>query len=123
MQDFKNNKGIILTDSSSFTGENVILGDNATIDAKKASPSSVDIEKLLAELRRELAASKVSPEDRETIFALADRVQAEAVKEKPNPKLGQITAAGLKEAVASVKDLAPTLLTIATEVARWFAGA
>jgi len=115
------NKGISIT-GGSFQAGNVIVGDKATMTVGMTPQSTADVAKLLDEFRAELAKAAIPAADRETITAFANQVESEARKEKPNRKLGAITANGLKEAAETVKDIAPTLLGIAMTVAKWFAG-
>lgn len=117
------NKGIYVGGHSSFEGETVIVGDNTKTNVGGVPQPTAEIAKLLEQFRADLAKAEIPPADRETITALANQVESEARKETPNRKLGAITANGLKEAAETVKDIAPTLLTIAATVAKLFVGA
>jgi uncharacterized protein YlxW (UPF0749 family) len=115
------NEGIILGGNAKFSATNASVGRNSKQTVYESPQTAADVTKLLNELRAEMEKANIKPEERQTIATFADQVEAEVQKEKPNRMLGGITANGLKEAAETVKELAPTLLSIATKVALWFA--
>jgi hypothetical protein len=66
--------------------------------------------------------AKTNPHEAEWIAKEACIVVEEAAKEKPNKKLLEISAEGLKEAAKAVPEVAPTITSIATQIVELVGG-
>jgi type VI protein secretion system component VasK len=95
---------------------------NITINNKATIPSATDddqqkLERLLTELQQALKTVEADhPDDAKDVADMANELVKTAQAEKPNPAMLQIRAEGLKQAAQTLKDVAPTVLAIATQV-------
>ena len=95
---------------------------NITINNKAVIPNATDddqqkLERLLAELQQALKTVEAEhPDEAEVVATTTDELIKAAQAEKPNPAMLQIRADGLKTAAQTLKDVAPTVLAIATQV-------
>lgn len=98
------NKGIIQY-GGNIEATTIAVGDLAT-----AISNAKEIQKLASDMPEE------KRESLECIERLADHIQAELAKEKPNRTWLQVTASGLAEAAKTVADVAPNVLKTALSV-------
>jgi hypothetical protein len=79
--------------------------------------TKVELEKLVQQLNdtlQQVPAAKA--EDAEAVAQSAEMLVETATKEKPNPRMVQITGEGLKKAAQHLADVVPTVLSIATQI-------
>jgi ElaB/YqjD/DUF883 family membrane-anchored ribosome-binding protein len=83
-----------------------------------ADPTAkAELERLIRELNDALQkAPSDKKEDAEAVAELAQQLVEKANKEKPNRTMVQVTGEGLKQAAQNLADVAPTVLTIATQI-------
>jgi len=77
-----------------------------------------ELEALMDELKQALEpATDAQPEDSQRVVEAAEYVAAEVAKQKPSKKFLDITTEGLMEAARAVASIAPTVLTVASQIA------
>lgn len=95
----------------------VVKNAPAVADAQKQELSD-----LIEELKQSLdPISAQAPEDSQRVVQATEMVAAEVAKEKPNKSFLAITTEGLKEAAKAVEASTPTILTVATKIAKFVA--
>lgn len=86
-------------------------------------PHKVELSNLVDELKQSLeVVAAQAPEDSERVIQAAEMVAAEVSKKNPSKSFLAITTEGLKEAAKAVEAITPSVLSVATKIAKFVAG-
>jgi vacuolar-type H+-ATPase subunit I/STV1 len=112
------NQGI---QANNVTAENMAVGENARAVQYRGATSSDELQRRLDELVAQLkqVLQQVPPENREdadAVSELTDELVEKTRAEKPNRKLLEIKAEGLKKAAENIAQVTPMVLSIATQI-------
>ena len=93
-----------------------IVRNASAVQAEKKDQLS----ELLEQLKHALeGAVERQPEDSQRVIQAAEMVASEVSKEKPNKSFLGLSAEGLKEAAKAVSGIAPTVLSVAAQIAEF----
>jgi hypothetical protein len=106
-------RGSIINIKSTLTNVHQAVGEMQTGDQASREALQNLIQQLSSELEKTPPARQ---EEAEAVASTARILVDQAKNEKPNHTILQITGEGLKQAARNLADVAPTVLTIATQI-------